>query len=280
LGADARRCSRDANVEAVASSALVLLETAVAGARTMDTGALCAGVSSAYAAIGRALAAFDRKPIRFWNYIPDPGDAMGHGLDRYMVFNAGRRDGYEKWNGASSTSARSLATASGVGIAGADLVVHSLASHAAGTPVENPRQRPAWQYSERYGPVAPCFSRATIAVVNGRRILLIGGTASVVGEDSLHEGDVGAQLGETLRNLEALIDAACGGLSPGTALSRLIDLRVYVARLEDVSLIRSVLATRCPRSARLELTIARVCRPELLVEIEGLAHLEDLWPRD
>jgi chorismate lyase / 3-hydroxybenzoate synthase len=276
LGAHARRCDRDATVEAVTSGRLLLLTTSVTGARAMDADALRARVSDAYAAIGGALSAFDRQPIRFWNYIPDPVEAMGNGLDRYMVFNAGRYDGYAKWQGSSSSFGPSLATASGVGVISDDLVVQCLASDTAGTPIENPRQRPAWQYSARYGPMPPCFSRATIAAVNGRRLLLIGGTASIVGEDSQHDGDVGAQLEETLSNLEALIEAARGGAEPGAALGRLIDLRVYVARLEDVSAIRSVLATRCPRAARVELTIARVCRPELLVEIEGVAHLESV----
>lgn len=270
LGTKARRCDRDATVEAIASGSLLFLRTCVAGARGMPADDLRARVSDAYVAIGGALNAFHREPIRFWNYIPDPGDPMGGGLDRYMVFNAGRFDGYTKWQGSSSRIGPSLATASGVGTIGDDLVVHCLASNVAGTPVENPRQKPAWQYSPRYGPMPPCFSRATTATVNGRRLLLIGGTASIVGEDSQHSNDVGAQLDETLRNLEALIERAGG---TGATLSRLVDLRVYVARADDAPAIRSVLDARCDRAARIDLAIARVCRPELLVEIEGVAEM-------
>ena len=36
-------------------------------------------------------------------------------------------------------------------------------------------------------------------------------------------------------------------------------------RQEDAPAIRAVLAARCPRAERIELTIARVCRPELLL---------------
>ena len=122
----------------------------------------------------------------------------------------------------------------------------------------------------------PCFSRATIASVNGERRLLVGGTASIVGEDSMHEDDVDAQVEETLRNLEALIDAALHPPRQGMALERLLDLRVYVARPEDAPAIRSLLDERCPRAERIELAIARVCRPELLVEIEGVAVLTTL----
>jgi chorismate lyase/3-hydroxybenzoate synthase len=273
LGANARRCDRDATIEAVASGSLLLLRTSVIGAREMPADELRSRVSDTYVAIGGTLSALHRQPIRFWNYLPNPGEPMGNGLDRYMVFNAGRFDGYTKWQGAASCFGPSLATASGVGTLGDDLVVHCLASDIAGTPVENPRQKPAWQYSPRYGPMPPCFSRATIATVTGRRVLLIGGTASIVGEDSRHNDDVAAQLEETLRNLEALIDAASGAAGTGAALSRLIDLRVYVARADDAPAIRSVLEARCTRASRIDLAVARVCRPELLVEVEGVAEI-------
>ena len=128
---------------------------------------------------------------------------MVDGLDRYMVFNAGRHDAYSDQCGA-------LGTASAVGIKGSDLSIHCLALEEPGTPVENPRQTPAWQYSARYGPLPPCFSRATIVDLAGRRTLLIGGTASVVGEDSRHAGEFDAQVEETLLNLEALIRTADG----------------------------------------------------------------------
>src|SRR5262249_47691686 len=127
--------------------------------------------------------------------------------------------------------------------------------------------------SPRYGPMPPCFSRATIASVNGRRRLLVGGTASIVGEDSAHGDDVHAQLEETLRNLEALIEAATGRAESGNALTRFLDLRVYCARAGDAATIHNVLTARCPRAERIELAIARVCRPELLVEIEGVAEI-------
>ena len=119
----------------------------------------------------------------------------------------------------------------------------------------------------------PCFSRATIATLNGAPRLLVGGTASIVGQDSMHVDDADAQLEETLRNLEALIRAALGDPRSARALERLRDLRVYVARPEDAAAIRSRLDVRCPRADRIEIAISRVCRPELMVEIEGIAEI-------
>jgi chorismate lyase/3-hydroxybenzoate synthase len=274
LGADARRRDPVGRVDIVAADPLALLAASVPGARGMSADTLRAHVSDAYIAIGHTLTTLNRVPIRFWNFVPDPGEPMGGGLDRYMVFNAGRFNGYAQWLCASNEFGRLLPTASAVGIISDDLVIYCLASDTRGTPVENPRQKPAYKYSRRYGPMPPCFSRATIANVNRQRRLLVGGTASIVGEDSMHEGDVDAQLDETLKNLEALIDAAAEQSDTATtALSRLLDLRVYVARHEDAPAIRAVLTSRCPRAERIELTIARVCRPELLVEIEGVAEI-------
>ena len=63
----------------------------------------------------------------------------------------------------------SLGTASAVGITGSDLFIHCLALERPGTPVENPRQTPAWQYFSPVRSAAPCFSRATIVDLAGRR---------------------------------------------------------------------------------------------------------------
>lgn len=258
-------------MDIVTGDSLTVLTTSVPAARGMCADRLRAEVAEAYIAIGDALTELGRVPIRFWNFVPDPAEPMGGGLDRYMVFNAGRFNGYAQWLGTSNEFARLLPTASAVGVISDDLVIYCLASETRGTPVENPRQKPAYNYSRRYGPTPPSFSRATIASLNGERRLLVGGTASIVGEDSMHPGDVDAQLEETLRNLEALIGAALADSHTGTPLERLLDLRVYVARVEDVSAIRKVLTARCARAERIEIAIARVCRPELLVEIEGVA---------
>ena len=274
LRASPSEALRIGRVDVLASSSLALLSTSIAGARSMSAEVLRGHVADAYIAVGAALTAIERDPIRFWNFVPSPGDAMGDGLDRYMVFNSGRYRGYTEWLGAAEGFGRTLPTASAVGVLGDDLAISCLASTTRGIPVENPRQTPAWRYSHRYGPQPPCFSRATLATVNGRELLLVGGTASIVGETSRHEGDVDAQVAETLRNLEALVDAATSGSDRDTApLDRFRDLRVYVARDDDASRVRRMVVDRCARADRIELAIARVCRPELLVEIEGVAEI-------
>ena len=241
--------------------------TCIAGAVHLDAKGLREKVASAYRAIIASLATIGRHPARFWNFIPEIGEPMADGLDRYMVFNAGRHDAFSNQHGA-------LGTASALGIKGSDLSIHCLALQKPGTPVENPRQKPAWQYSARYGPLPPCFSRGTIVELAARSTLLIGGTASVVGEDSRHAGQFDAQVEETLLNLEALIRAADGnGCDGRLPLHRLVDLRVYVTSAGQAERVREMLVNRCSRARTIAVAVAQVCRPELLVEIEGIAEL-------
>lgn len=258
--------------DAIARASFEMFTAVVPAAAAMPAETLRARVSAAYSTIGDALRAARKAPVRLWNYLPDPAHVMGPGLDRYMVFNAGRYDGYRQWRAAADDPP--LATASGVGISGDDLTIHCLASPDGGMPVENPRQTSAWQYSARYGPLPPCFARATAVAINGRPRLLIGGTASIVGEDSRHARDIAAQLEETLVNLAELIRVARHAREPDdAALQRLIELRVYIVRADDAALVGSVLGTRCRGAAHIELTTARLCRPELLVELEGIAAI-------
>jgi enamine deaminase RidA (YjgF/YER057c/UK114 family) len=139
--------------------------------------------------------------------------------------------------------------------------------------VENPRQTPSWRYSQRYGPTPPRFSRATVAALENEPVVLLGGTASIVGEDTVHVGDLERQTHETLRNLAALIAAASIREDESGALDRLRSLRVYVTAPQHADEVRDVLASRCPHLSDVEFATSALCRPELLVEIEGVAAL-------
>jgi enamine deaminase RidA (YjgF/YER057c/UK114 family) len=211
-------------------------------------------------------------PVRFWNFIPGIGDPAGDGLDRYMVFNAGRYAGFSDWFHAADRNqlAPRIATATGIGHPGADLVVHCLADRHAGQPIENPRQCAAYRYSEAYGPLPPCFARATVVEADEDkpyRRVIVGGTSSIVGEASVHIGDVPRQTDETLDNIHALLQAAG---APG--LEALHHVRVYHVDEADAGPILARVERRLPKlGERIELVHAPLCRPDLGVEIEGLA---------
>lgn len=284
-----------------AAASFAQFNTSIDNAAGMSAEQLRARVADAYVAIGEAISSRRQYPIRFWNFVPNPGAEMAPGLDRYMVFNTGRYDAYARWYGTRRAFNHAPATASAVGVQGADLSIFCLAARTPGTPVENPRQTPSWRYSTRYGPKPPCFARATVVSYARERRLLIGGTASIVGEDSTHVGDPAGQVEETVANLRALIAAAraatgtarCtdahrrpwtgnGPVSPAPRehpgsdsddIGRLSEARVYIARAQDAALVRSLVVARCPGITRLEITLSQICRPELLVEIEGIAAL-------
>lgn len=252
-----------------------LISVTIAGAVGLDAGSLRAAVCGAYLEVRRLLGA--RNAVRYWNFIPRIHDRMGEG-DRYMVFNEGR---FEALAAAADATAGSptFATASGVGYRGEDLVIHCLASRSPGAPVENPRQVPAYRYSARYGARPPCFSRATTVELGdgGGSSLLIAGTASVVGEDSLHADDLRRQLTETFTNLDALLRAWAGG-GTGTRKGRgaaLTSLRIYHVFESHREAVVEAVRARFPVAVQIETVVADICRPELLVEIEGVARMAE-----
>jgi enamine deaminase RidA (YjgF/YER057c/UK114 family) len=243
-----------------------VVQARVHGAERLSPGEFEAATILAYGAIAEELAAAPaRHAVRFWNYIPGIHVPCGGGVDRYMTFNAGRYEAFGRWFGADKLD--QLPTASGVGHNGADLVIVALGCEIEGIAVENPRQIPPVRYSRRYGPRPPCFARATL--VGGRRPrLLVGGTASVVGEISVHAGDLIAQIGETVANLRAILRAS--RLPAGACFS---DLRIYHPRAEDEAFIARAVRRAVGDSPRIEMARADLCRPELLVEIEGVADV-------
>jgi len=221
-----------------------------------------------------------RVPVRFWNYVPDLRRPAEDGFTRYEVFNAGRHDGFAALAGEHDFRLH-LPTSSGVGHRGDDFVVQVLLAPAAGVPVENPRQTPAYRYSRRYGELPPCFSRATLlaepVVFDGVACRgLVAGTASIEGEDTVHPEELDAQLAVTLHNLDA-IAAAIGAVGGGaaTGLGSYRDLRVYVSDARYADAVARTFAPAFPRLGHLEIAIADICRQGLLMEAEGLITLDD-----
>lgn len=253
-----------------------LVSARVPGAARLTATAMRAATTACYDRIASALSRLDaRHPVRFWNNIPGIHDDMGDGQDRYMVFNAGRFDAFAKWYGSPATFDQRVATASGVGHDGDDLVIHCLASSASGRAIDNPRQIPPYRYSRKYGARPPCFARATITT-EPRPVLLVGGMASIVGEDSSHLNELAEQTEETLTNLAAVVNAAAGlhqDADPPAALARFTELRVYIPNQQHVERLALLLPSRFPNVRQIELVRAALCRSELLVEIEGVADL-------
>ncbi|MDB5304550.1 MAG: hypothetical protein JWM97_2099 [Phycisphaerales bacterium] len=237
-----------------------------------------------YRAVARALQAGPAPhPVRIWNHLPQIHAPAGEGLDRYMNFNAGRFKAYSDWFGGTSAFECLVPTASAVGHQGKDLVVHALGSRSPGVAIANPRQVAPYHYSRRFGPRPPCFARATALPGDCGRpgLIFVGGTASIRGEDSIHPQSLVRQTQETFDNLAHLIraaDRASGGAEDFSAgeraewLERFRELRVYHMREADRLAIAAMVEEAFSPTVRVEYVQADLCRAELLVEIEGLAH--------
>ena len=139
--------------------------------------------------------------LRIWNYFPDINQGEGDG-ERYRRFCVGRAQGVDgRFN-----EPPPAATAIGASDALGGMQVIALCSRSPAIALENPRQTPAWRYPREFGPVSPGFSRGAILEADSAQPrLLASGTASIVGHVSRHVGDVGAQLVESLANLDALL---------------------------------------------------------------------------
>jgi chorismate lyase/3-hydroxybenzoate synthase len=246
-------------------------------ARGLGRTALHAAAAGAYRRIEAELRVRNAPhPVRLWNHIPGIHDPMGEGQDRYMIFNAGRHEALSAWFGQETFDTR-VATASGVGHDGQDLILHCLAAERPGRAVDNPRQITPYRYSRKYGPRPPCFARAMVLpVAAAEPLLLVGGTASIVGEASVHPGDLERQTAETLTNLAVLVHAAAGepakdGEDRAAALARYREIRVYYPDPSQLAGLQELLQDAFPGAGPIEWVRADLCRAELLVEIEGVA---------
>jgi chorismate lyase/3-hydroxybenzoate synthase len=207
--------------------------------------------------------------LRIWNYLPQI-NVEAAGSERYWQFNSGRRATLLA-TGRDVTGDVPAACALG-SLQDSPLVVYFLACREPPTAIENPRQISAYEYPQQYGP-KPAFSRASVVRESDGGILFISGTASIVGHETLHLGDVAAQTRETLTNIEALLDQANRVAGRRHAHSRFglesMAYKVYIRNPADLPLVQSQLHSALGSRAQVLYLQADVCRPDLLVEIEA-----------
>jgi enamine deaminase RidA (YjgF/YER057c/UK114 family) len=106
----------------------------------------------------------------------------------------------------------------------------------------------------------------------------VSGTASIVGHETLHRGDVAAQTRETLANIGALVEEANRIAGSAAYSLAALQYKVYLRRGSDLAAIGSVLSSALPASARVVYLLADVCRADLLVEIEATGETAHLSP--
>ncbi len=220
--------------------------------------------------------------LRTWLYLGDIVGPEGP-TQRYKELNRARSDLYDKIDFLAglkppSLPGRAFPASTGIGADGRDFLAAALAlrtdrTDVRATPLENPRQVSAFDYAERYSPKSPLFSRALALSWGENALLFISGTASITRSETRHVGDPAAQTHETLDNIEALVSPENlqqhGLLGFGANLDELAVGRVYVKWPAHEQAVRAACEARLP-GVPLIYTCADVCRPDLLVEIEGV----------
>jgi len=211
--------------------------------------------------------------LRLWNYIAGINVETG-GSERYRQFNAGRQQAFLE---AQRSAFEGSPAACALGTRSGPLRVYFLAGRRAPLAIENPRQVSAYRYPTAYGPRAPTFSRAALAEIGGgRQALFISGTASIVGHETLHLGDVRRQTVESLANIAVLREIAAQRAGQAFPADALI-YTVYVRHAADLAGVRDEFERHVGAgsvAARQALYLeADICRAPLLVEIEAHAFV-------
>ncbi|MGA2253606.1 MAG: dioxygenase [Thermoguttaceae bacterium] len=232
--------------------------------------------------LGSVKVRFDQV-IRTWFYLGGIVENDGP-LQRYKELNRARSDFFQDihfLNGRAPAghSGRVYPSSTGIGTSGRGIILSAIAlvsdrSDIQAVPLENPRQTAAYDYATSYSPHSPKFSRAMVLSCGTYTTIFISGTASITHSQTRHPGDPVKQTEETLDNIAALIAEEnlarhrLPGL--GTTLASLGFARVYIKRPDDYTAVRATCEKRLGMLPTIY-AIADICRPELLVEIEGVA---------
>ncbi|WP_246262411.1 hypothetical protein [Aromatoleum evansii] len=213
--------------------------------------------------------------FRAWNYFPAI-NAVIDGSERYWQFNAGRQDAFGA--GGRSTIG-SVPAACALGSASGPFTLYFIALRDAPQAIENPRQVCAYHYPRQYGPRSPTFARASLAPSLTSPTLFVSGTASIVGHETLHRGDVVAQTAESFRNIEAVLGEARRAAPAGIALAPGdLAYKVYVRHAGDLDAVRRCVREHLGDAVPVVYVQADVCREDLLVEVEASGgHAMEDW---
>ena len=205
--------------------------------------------------------------LRVWNYFPAINqpcpDSKNTGPDseRYRQFCIGRQRAFDL----AGFEPSAYPAACAIGHHADQAVVYLIATTATPVHYENPQQLSAYHYPDDYGPSSPSFARAS---EYAGETLYISGTASIVGHQSLHMGDLAGQLTVTAENLKSLCDhittRSGRNHSPAPSL-----LKAYLRNPEQLGVVEKFLANHfndCPAV----IVQGDICRQELLVEIDAI----------
>ncbi|MEX2150085.1 MAG: hypothetical protein WD793_07710 [Steroidobacteraceae bacterium] len=226
------------------------------------------GIRSAAKAAYRLLLEFQKRQtqqhlLRVWNHLHAINQGEGD-LERYRQFCVGRASGLGDLPSARLPAGTAVGRRDRPGL----LQICWLAASHPGRPVGNPRQLQAYRYPRQHGPTPPSFSRAML-LPNDE--LMGSGTASIVGHESVHGGDLAGQVEETLTNLRELRSAGDRArTNPRHAKcgNGAVAAKAYLRHGASAAWVAERITAGLPGTSSLLLLEADICRRELLVEIE------------
>jgi enamine deaminase RidA (YjgF/YER057c/UK114 family) len=216
--------------------------------------------------------------VRQWNYI---GDILGFDgrEQRYQAFNDVRSSFYGE-----SFAATGFPAATGIGMNEGGVIIEFIAIQSndlINSPIDNPEQIAAHEYSEKVLvgeqctlKTTPKFERARYLELYGKKVIFISGTASILGEHTVGIGNPAEQTEITISNIRHLFsEQVLSKITSGKLTPKYGHARVYIKNRKDYSAIRKTFKTHFGNLPVVYI-IADICRPELLVEIEGKVILE------
>lgn len=226
--------------------------------------------------------------IRTWIYLGDIVGPEGN-TQRYKELNRARADFFgdtqfcQKYP-SPAYDGDAYPASTGIGADGKETIISALSVHSntgrlIAVPLENPQQTSAFNYETQYSPQSPKFARALGVQYPNGGVIFISGTASIIDSESRFIGKPARQAICTLDNIACLIEREnCrnhGFSRLGADLTQLAFLRVYIKHKEDFPVIAEVCRKRCGEGVPMVFTHTDVCRPELLVEMEGVAYVKN-----
>jgi len=225
--------------------------------------------------------------IRQWNYIEKITELVDDGTSlsqHYQVFNDVRSKYYKKANFINGFPA---ATGIGMDYGGIsiDFIAASFKDSNSVVGLKNPFQIDAYTYSPKvladnnlmsdFCRTTPKFERAKVIATPDGQWVFVSGTAAISGEESINNNNVEQQTELTIDNILSLIsweNLHNHGIKKGNEVK--VDyLRAYVKNQHDIPQVMNICQKHFPQ-IHIACLVADVCRPELLVEIEGIALIK------
>jgi hypothetical protein len=216
--------------------------------------------------------------VRQWNYIENILGFDGN-KQRYQEFNNVRSDFY-----ADSFRVKGYPAATGIGMKQGGIIIEFIAIQSdklVSLPIDNPEQIAAHSYSKNVLVGEECilkstpkFERARFLELFGKKVIFISGTASIRGEHTVGAGDPALQTEVTIDNIKQLYsDKVLSNISGGDLVPKYGHARIYIKERKDFAAVKKTFRLHFG-NLPVVFIVADICRPDLLVEIEGKVILE------